>query len=90
MVVVEAPPAAGAVVVALVDDVVVAVELAVVVLDEDDEWPIIRSSLWQPPSVSIKAAVQARTEIRIKQLPCGSVSRAKACARKAHADAVVS
>jgi len=66
-VVVDVALLAGAVVAAVVAAVVEAVvELAVVVDDEDDPWFIICWNLWQPPNVSMSAAAQARTEIRMK------------------------
>ena len=49
----------AAVVEAVVEALVVLAELA------DEEWFIICWNLWQPPSVNINAAAQARTEIRI-------------------------
>lgn len=58
----------GAVVVVAVEVEVEAVEAVVVVVlaeVDDEEWFIICWNLWQPPSVNISAAAQARTEIRI-------------------------
>lgn len=84
MVVVDAGLAAdvdeeGVVVAVLVVVEVVAVEVvlaagAVVVVDVVDECPpfIILSILWQPPSVSIKAAAQTIAETRMVIAPVNS------------------